>query len=171
MSEDKQNEAREKLEGENEISQEQLDQVKSPEEGAPALPTQAADLGDNPDLEEEVQQDNELKRWFIQYCGDKYKPENNQVTVAMAVQAFMEEFPEFLMVVAEENWVRGYKQGVYDSEQGVKAALQQAGADAGAVAAFSIQGNPQGLNAPQEIDVPQEVVEQAQTNAANDGNE
>ena len=118
MSVEEQNEAREKLEGNNEISQEQLDQVQEPAEGEPALPTQAADLGDNPDLEKEVEQDNELKRWFIQYCGDKFKPEDGTVTVAMAVQVFMEEFPEFLMVVAEENWIRGYPQAMHDVTEG-----------------------------------------------------
>ena len=171
MSVEEQNEAREKLEGNNEISQEQLDQVKEPAEGEPALPTQAADLGDNPDLEEEVEQDNELKRWFIQYCGDKFKPEDGTVTVAMAVQAFMEEFPEFLMVVAEENWIRGYKQGVFDSEAGVKAALQQAGASQEAVESFKIVSPPLGEEVPQEIDVPPEVVEQMQAATDADGDE
>ena len=173
MSEEKQNEAREKLEGDNLISQEQLDQVQEPAEGAPVLPTQAADLGDNPDLEEEVKQDNELKRWFIQYVGDKYKPEDNVITVAMAVQAFMEEFPEFLMVVAEENWIRGYKQGVFDSEAGVKAALEQAGVDVENSQIKLSRNTPQqelyeravAANTPQEIDVPPEVVEQMQADA------
>ena len=179
MSEEKQNEAREKLEGDNEFSQEQLDQVQEPAEGEPALPTQAADLGDNPDLEQEVEQDNELKRWFIQYCGDKYKPEDNQVTVAMAVQAFMEDFPEFLMVVAEENWIRGYKQGVYDSEAGVRAMLEQAGIDTENAEINLHRATPSLLaaqeagliDAPQEIDVPPEVVEQMQAEADADGDE
>ena len=173
MSVEEQNEAREKLEGNNEISQEQLDQVQEPAEGEPALPTQAADLGDNPDLEKEVEQDNELKRWFIQYCGDKFKPEDGTVTVEMAVQVFMEEFPEFLMVVAEENWIRGYKQGVFDSEAGVKAMLQQAGVSEEQLDAFNIK-IPDGLSAPapaQEIDVPPEVVEQMQAAADADGDE
>jgi len=178
MSEEKQNEIREKLEGDNELSQEQLDQVREPSEGDPALPTQAADLGDNPDLEQEVEQDNELKRWFIQYCGDKYKPEDNQVTVAMAVQAFMEDFPEFLMVVAEENWIRGYKQGVFDSEAGVKMALEQAGVDVEQAQINLHATTPQAKAAvaaadsvPQEIDVPPEVVEQMQADADADGDE
>jgi hypothetical protein len=130
------------------ISQEELDQVQNPSQGEPVLPTKEADLGDNPDLLKEVVQDNELKQWFVQYVGDKYKPENGTVTVALAVQAFMEDFPEFLMVVAEENWIRGYKQGVHDSEAGVKAALQQAKI---------------GSDAPQKIEVPQEVVDQMVT--------
>jgi len=31
-----------------------------------------------------------------------------------------EEFPEFLMVLAEENWVRGYHQAINDMETGQK---------------------------------------------------
>ncbi len=91
----------------------------------PELPT--GDLGENPELEKEVDLDNPLKSWFVQYVGNKYQPEGGVVTVAMAVQAFMEEFPEFLMVVAEENWIRGYQQGVNDSEEGVRMALEEAG--------------------------------------------
>jgi hypothetical protein len=29
-----------------------------------------------------------------------------------------EEFPEFLMVVAEENWIRGYHQALEDVDSG-----------------------------------------------------
>jgi hypothetical protein len=34
------------------------------------------------------------------------------VTVDMAVQVFAAEFPEFLMAVAEENFLRGYQQAL-----------------------------------------------------------
>jgi hypothetical protein len=29
-----------------------------------------------------------------------------------------EEFPDFLMVVAQENWLRGYQQALYDVDYG-----------------------------------------------------
>lgn len=29
-----------------------------------------------------------------------------------------EEFPEFLLALAEENWIRGYRQGIADVEEG-----------------------------------------------------
>ena len=33
----------------------------------------------------------------------------------MVAETLAEEFPEFLLVMAEENWVRGYKQGLDDA--------------------------------------------------------
>ena len=36
----------------------------------------------------------------------------------MIVDVLAEEFPDFLMVVAEENWLRGYRQGLADVEEG-----------------------------------------------------
>ena len=49
------------------------------------------------------------KAWFIDYVGRKQQPEDGVVTVGMVVETFAQEFPEFLMVVAEENWIRGYR--------------------------------------------------------------
>lgn len=91
------------------------------------LPTGDINEDENPDAANEVPLDNELKRWFIDYVGKKKQPEDGVVTVAMVVSVFVEEFPEFLMVVAEENWIRGYRQGVADSDEGVRLALEQAG--------------------------------------------
>ena len=83
----------------------------------------------NPAAVKEVELDNELKQWFVEYVGKKYEPEDGTVTVELAIRAFAEEFPEFLMVLAEENWIRGYQQGVNDSEEGVRLALESAGID------------------------------------------
>ena len=41
-------------------------------------------------------------------------PETGEVTVENVVDIMAHEFPEFLLAVAEENWVRGYEQGLYD---------------------------------------------------------
>ena len=38
----------------------------------------------------------------------------------MIVKTVAEEFPEFLLVVAEENFIRGYQQGLHDVEEGEK---------------------------------------------------
>ena len=46
----------------------------------------------------------------------------------MAVQVFAAEFPEFLMAVAEENFVRGYEQALTDVENYAKE-QQEADAD------------------------------------------
>ena len=35
------------------------------------------------------------------------------------------EFPEFVLALAEENWVRGYQQGLVDVEAGMKIAEEQ----------------------------------------------
>ena len=77
-------------------------------------------LGENPTLTKEVKPDNELKTWLIDYVGDKLEPEDGQVTVENIVEVMAEEFPDFLMVVAEENWIRGYHQAFVDVEEGKK---------------------------------------------------
>ena len=47
------------------------------------------------------------------------------VTVGMVVEQFVADFPEFLMAVAEENWIRGYHQGLADVEEGEKILKEQ----------------------------------------------
>ena len=78
------------------------------------------DLGENPTLAEQVKPDSELKTWLINYVGDKTEPVDGQVTVENIVEVMAEEFPDFLMVIAEENWIRGYHQGLVDVEEGKK---------------------------------------------------
>ncbi len=75
----------------------------------------------NPMLHEAVNADSTLKEWLVDYVGEKHKPESEEVTVEMIVATIAEEFPEFLMVVAEENWVRGYHQALVDVEAGQNA--------------------------------------------------
>ena len=77
------------------------------------------DLGENPTLTEEVESDNELKTWLVNYVGKKAQPETGEVTVSNIVDVMAKEFPEFLMAVAEENWIRGYHQALNDSEHGL----------------------------------------------------
>ena len=78
------------------------------------------DLGENPTLNEGVKSDNELKTWLVTYVGEKHSPEDGKITVEMIVDTISEEFPEFLMAVAEENWIRGYHQAFVDIEEGKK---------------------------------------------------
>jgi hypothetical protein len=69
----------------------------------------------NPDLLEEVQTDSELKEWLVEYVGNKFaNPDSTLVNVEMITEVFAKEFPEFLLAVAEENWVRGYHQALED---------------------------------------------------------
>jgi len=78
------------------------------------------DLGKTEILDEVVEKDTDLKKWLVEYVGDKEQPEDNNVTVEMIVEVVAKEFPDFLMAVAEENWIRGYHQGLTDVETGLK---------------------------------------------------
>jgi len=71
---------------------------------------------ENPTLKQTVQQDTELKTWLVNYVGNKLNPQDGNVTVEMIVDVIAKEFPEFLMVVAEENFIRGYEQASIDFE-------------------------------------------------------
>ena len=79
----------------------------------------------NTSLVEAVQPENELKEWLVNYVGDKTAPEDENVTVENIVEVLSTEFPEFLMAVAEENWVRGYQQALEDVDLGQKLAQEE----------------------------------------------
>jgi len=79
----------------------------------------------NTSLAETVQPENELKEWLVNYVGDKTAPEDENVTVENIVEVLSTEFPEFLMVIAEENWVRGYQQALEDVDLGQKLAQEE----------------------------------------------
>jgi hypothetical protein len=57
-----------------------------------------------------------LKGMLVNYVGQVIAPEDGQVTVEMIIQTLASEFPEFLLVVARENWLRGYNQALTDVE-------------------------------------------------------
>tara|TARA_R110000824_G_scaffold36844_7_gene113946 strand:- start:5594 stop:5863 length:270 start_codon:yes stop_codon:yes gene_type:complete len=79
---------------------------------------QADTLDENPVLKETVQASNSLKSMLVQHAGDKLSPKDNNVTVEMIIEVMAEEFPEFVMALAEENWIRGYEQGLDDVQTG-----------------------------------------------------
>lgn len=71
----------------------------------------------NPDLLKEViPTESELKDIIVNYVGNKINPENDEVTVEDIVNVFADQFPEFLLVLAEENWINGYTQALNDSK-------------------------------------------------------
>ena len=72
----------------------------------------------NPELIKEVLEDTCIKTFLVQYVGEKVEPENNEVTLEHIVEIVSEEFPEFLLPLAEENFVRGYQQALLDVEEG-----------------------------------------------------
>lgn len=75
----------------------------------------------NEDLTKEVQTNSELKDLIVNYVGTKKQPENDEVTLQLVLDIFSEEFPEFVLPLAEENFIRGYNQALFDVDQGNKA--------------------------------------------------
>ena len=67
-----------------------------------------------------VAKENPLKNMLVDYVGKRFATEEDEgeyfVTVQMVAETLAAEFPEFLMVMAEENWIRGYRQGLDDAE-------------------------------------------------------
>jgi len=76
-------------------------------------------------LTKTVEPENELKTWLVDYVGEKTVPENDEVTVENIVDVMSTEFPEFLIAIAEENWVRGYRQALDDVEEGQRLAQEE----------------------------------------------
>ena len=70
----------------------------------------------NQELSGVVDDNNELKEFLVNYVGNKLDPEDDQVTVEMVIEVVAQEFPEILLAVAEENWIRGYEQAFVDMD-------------------------------------------------------
>ena len=68
----------------------------------------------NPDLLLPVKENSELKRLLVNYVGEQLAPEKDEVTLEMAIQVMSLEFPEILLAIAEENFIRGYQQAMWD---------------------------------------------------------
>ena len=65
-------------------------------------------------MSEQVKNDTPLKELIVDFVGNKVNPENDEVTIEHIAEVFSEEFPEFLIRLAEENWVNGYTQALND---------------------------------------------------------
>ena len=75
----------------------------------------------NQELKKMVSPDNDLKNFLVEYTGEFLNlQEGAEVTVEHLVEVVGREFPEFLLAVAEENWVRGYQQALQDADEGEK---------------------------------------------------
>lgn len=79
----------------------------------------------NTALNEAVNSDSALKEWLVDFVGNEHNPEDGQVTVEMVVHTMAEQFPELLVAIAEENWIRGYQQAIHDVELGEKIIKQE----------------------------------------------
>ena len=66
---------------------------------------------ENPDLNCPIEDTTGLKQLIVNYIGNRLAS-TEEVTVDMAIEVFSAEFPEFLMAVAEENFLRGYEQAL-----------------------------------------------------------
>jgi len=65
-------------------------------------------------------EDSKVKEMLVEYVGNLKKPENNEVTVDLILEVMSEEFPEFILALAEENYIRGYNQALHDADVGQK---------------------------------------------------
>ena len=75
----------------------------------------------NPTLSEVVNSDDsKLKEMLVEYTGNKKQPDNGEVTVDLIMEVMSEEFPEFVLALAEENYIRGYNQALTDVDTGQK---------------------------------------------------
>lgn len=63
---------------------------------------------------QEIKAENSMKEWLVNYVGNKHNPEDGKVTVEMIISSMADEFPEFVLALAEENFIRGYQQALYD---------------------------------------------------------
>jgi hypothetical protein len=71
-------------------------------------------------LSQLVSPDNDLKNFLVEYTGEFLNlEEGSEITVEHLVDVVAKEFPEFLLSVAEENWVRGYQQALQDVDNGM----------------------------------------------------
>ena len=71
---------------------------------------------DNTAYEQVVTKENPMKEWLIDYVGEQNNPENGEITVEMIVGVMVKEFPEFVVALAEENFLRGYEQAFTDMQ-------------------------------------------------------
>ena len=71
---------------------------------------------ENPKLKEVITESSEtkFKKIIVDYTGEKIGKE--EVSIEDIIDVLSEEFPEFLFAIAEENWIRGYEQGIIDTE-------------------------------------------------------
>ena len=65
---------------------------------------------------EVIPTETELKEIIVNYTGKVLKPDTEEITVEQVIEVFAKEFPEFLLAVAEENWINGYTQALKDTE-------------------------------------------------------
>lgn len=58
-----------------------------------------------------------LKQLLVDYVGNLLSPDDDKVTLEMIVKVVAAEFPEVVLGIAEENFLRGYHQGLADVDK------------------------------------------------------
>tara|TARA_R110002110_G_scaffold6722_13_gene33606 strand:- start:6265 stop:6621 length:357 start_codon:yes stop_codon:yes gene_type:complete len=71
-------------------------------------------------ISQTVEDNTPMKEWLVEYVGNQHNPEDDEVTVEMVIESMAKEFPEFILALAEENWIRGYQQALSDVTEGEK---------------------------------------------------
>ena len=71
-------------------------------------------VNESPELHLKVNKENPLKSWLVDYVGDQLDPKGDEVNIEMIIEVVAKEFPEFLLPIAEENFIRGYRQAMID---------------------------------------------------------
>lgn len=67
-----------------------------------------------------------LKETIVEYVGEVKNPEDGEVTAEMVVETLVEEFPDIILLVAQENFLRGYTQALDDVESVEKSRIEAA---------------------------------------------
>lgn len=67
-------------------------------------------------LKEVIPTESELKEIIVDYVGNTINPDTTEITVEDIINVFADQFPEFLLALAEENWINGYTQALTDSK-------------------------------------------------------
>lgn len=82
----------------------------------------------NPELKKVITRASEtkLQTMLVEYVGEKVNPADDAVTVEMIIEALTQEFPQLILALAEENWIRGYHQAFADIEATHEATLESA---------------------------------------------
>ncbi len=59
-------------------------------------------------------QSENFQELFLEYVGTKLKLESPEITVEMVLEVLTAEFPDVVMALASENFLRGYAQATDD---------------------------------------------------------
>ena len=65
-------------------------------------------------LDVPIKIDTELKQLIVNYMGSKVNPDGEEITLEQAIYLLCDEFPELVLPIAEENFIRGYNQAYLD---------------------------------------------------------